>query len=598
MVFVRNISKLVRPGMMGRCMKPLNGGMQPAQVHAVVSFPTILLARSVHTPSMESGVSTAASLGTPHLQAGLNEALGMNPVEQAHVEHVKTFEPAIPIETLVERFRELLGNAANTPIEHFEEIFKSLADSRAGESAFELLQELRTAGVKPSDVLYSDVVRSMRRALRAHETRELFGEKIRNEEGNYPESPAFASVRNVLAMMEEDGATLTMSFYEDLAQHLSNVQMGGLLLNVAARMEKSGIQPSTYFYNRMLYCLPRCNLGMRADVLFARMVMNNLADQSSYIYRLGSLVHSHRLKEAEVVYKDLNKLYGAHEVACNMMISGYLQAKRVDAALTILEEMKQNGAIKPTSVTANTFIDYYYTNDDLSTAPQVLAYFAEIGFPFQDSDNSHLFKLFARRDQPRALMVLESLVQKSETSGMKLDVGLYNAILSSMMDRLIPAQVRRQFVSILCGGATPTVTNAEGLAAICVGASAEFCNTLAKMESDGVAPNLVTFDLCMRYMRVRSPDAVVSLYRYLAASPIALQNSHRNMYLEALLNKDHQSEETQAFLKSMAARRQIIFDYNLLRMKSLGIPIPSYMEARMDSQMGRPRGQPSFTAAF
>lgn len=580
MVFARNIGRLVRPSLLGRCVKPLNGGIQPTPVHAVVSFPSVSLARSIHTPSMESGSASAASLNASTLQGGINDVLGINSVEQAHAEHLKNFEPSVPVESLVARFHELLPNAATTPIEHFEEIFSALADNRAGERSFELLRELKAAGVKPSGTLYSDIVRSMRRALRAHETRELFGEKLRDEEGNYAESPAFASVKEVLAMMEEDGATLSTKFYDDLAHNLSNVQMGGLLLNVATRMEKSGIQPSTYFYNRMLYCLPRCNLVTRADVLFARMVLNNLADQNSYIYRLGSLVYTRRLKEAEVVYKDMNKLYGPHEVACNTMISGYLQAKRVDAALKILEEMRQSDSIKPTSVTANSFIDYYYNNDDLSTAPQVLAYFSQIGFPFCESDSSHLFKLFARRDQPRAIAMLTSIVEKSD----KLDIGIYNAILASMMDRLIPSQIRRQFVSILCRDGKPAVTNPEGLAAICVESSPEFCHTLAKMEADAVAPNIVTFDLCMRYMRVRSPDAVVRLFHLLTASPIALQNSHRNMYLEALLNKDYQSEEARAFLKTMTDRRQIIFDYNLLRMKTLGMTIPAYMESRMEAQ--------------
>lgn len=587
MVFARKVVRFVRPAVLSRCLVPPRTST-PGGALPIASFPSMTPVRSAHTSTSASSTIPESHTSKPSSFAN-NDLLNLGQPGQQSGEGPE--EPhtlsGVPTEKLVSSVRELLQQqGAKAPMSSLEELFKALADNREFDAALSLLKEVRAVGIKPSDVLYSNVVRSGRRALRMRELRQLFGEEYNNggratlspTQGSEEEAPAnlstmepspvFGSIKEVLELMTQDGAQLTPAFYDDLAYGLAYGNQGGLLVNIAVTMEKRGMQPSNYYYNKMLYTLPRCGLSDRADVLFSRMVLNNLADQSAYTVRIGSLVFLGRVPEAETVYKDMAKLYGLNDVACNTIINGYLANRRVDDALTVLETMKASKDYRPTGVTANTFVSYYYSTGDLVSAAGVLEYFATaLGYPTTSRDYANLFKLFARHDQPRALRLLETLKGRPDLC----DVDVYNAVLSCMLDRHIPLSFRLRISETLVP--VPLAIEGSGLAALLINATQEFRQLVARMEKEGVAPNATTYDLVMRALRARKDhDAVIQVFSQVPFP--TLQNNHRNHHLASVIAKGD-VDTARAVMKTMNERRQAIFDYNWDALVELGVEMPA-----------------------
>ena len=96
--------------------------------------------------------------------------------------------------------------------------------------------------------------------------------------------------------MDEAGWHATgTTFYNHLATSLSSELHGGVMLNIAMAMEKRGIQPSNFYYNRMLDTLLRCGYSDRAVMLFNRMVINDVATLDTYVAWLNAMVDLNRL---------------------------------------------------------------------------------------------------------------------------------------------------------------------------------------------------------------------------------------------------------------------------------------------------------------
>lgn len=582
MVFARNIGKIVRPALLARCRAmPVSVGSASNSATAamtttttakpIVSFSTQLQPR--HAYSTAAGALASDDAGSKTSGAGIfGEGAG---------EGRGPFHPTIATEQLIESFNALLAESPpQSNLEPYTAIFKALADNREGERCLELLKKLRDAGVRPTDEIYSHALRAGRRALRAREMRELFGTPIVKDQDVVTEEPsaAYQSAKEMLVMMREDECRLTPEFYDDLAFGLSGASQGGLLINIASALEARGIQPSTRFYNRMLFCLPKCGLSERADVLFSRMVFNNLADQDSYIYRISGLVNARRLTEAEAVFRDMGKLYGMHDVACNIMIKGYLDAGNIQEAYRTFVTMQEaaDAKLHPNSITANTFIGYFYATGDVSTAQSVLGYFFSKGFPQTVTDYSNLLKLYARIDPIQASELIKTVLKK----GLKLDADFYNAMMQVVMDRKLDRTTRTSLFALMVP--EPIAAQMNSLTELCVGTTAEFRQLLARMEHDGVAPNGTTYDLCMRALRRGMNWAAIgNLYHRLAQSSVPIQNSHRNMYLDALLQvSGPQDEVLQSFIQELVTRRHPIYDYNVRGAEKLGIRLPSIVPGR------------------
>jgi pentatricopeptide repeat protein len=281
----------------------------------------------------------------------------------------------------------------------------------------------------------------------------------------------------------------------------------------------------------------------------------------------------------------MEKLYGLNEIACNSMINGYLHARRVEDALKVLERMKEHNTCTPSNVTANTFVSYYCSTGDLLTAPAVLEYFASLGYPSLPIDHSNMFRLFARSDQLRAEKLLAMLLE----SGKPLDVVIYNAILSTMLDRNVPLSFRQTIAAMI----VPTITpiKVDSLAGLCINANTDVRQIIARMEHDGVEPNSLTYDLAMRALRSRKDhDGIIHVFKRLSNSGQAVHGGHRNSYLGALIAKGD-SPELRTTVQAMNTRRYAIHGYNLNRLIDMGIEVTTSRIRSIRSNRPAPESQ-------
>jgi pentatricopeptide repeat protein len=559
MVFIRSVARLVRPAVLGRVA--LTPRASSPIAYGVASYPSF-------TPLRTFASSNVVQESIPSVNSNTIDAVFSTTPEIT----TESASHAVSVQEAQQRFAVLLKEKA--AIEEFEGVFKMVGDARDFTAAFAMLKEMTTAGLKPTAIIYGHVANAGRRTLRAREIRMLFGEELTREQfgvndGPQTFSPLFSQMKEVVEMMRADGLEFTTTFWDEMAANLAGIVQGGLLVNMAVAMEKRGIQPSIFFYNKMLGTLPRCGLYDRADVLFSRMITNGLADQSTYVIRLHSLVTSGRAVEAEKCFTEMGRRFGVNRVASNIMINGHLHTRNVDAALNLLEEMKRSTDRQPDTVTANTFVNYYCDSGDLSTAPAALEYFSSIGYPSEPADYASLLKLYSRNDQGRAEQLLMSLL----STGTPLDVQVYNAVLTALTDRAVSGSLRMKIYALLCPQQYPIKDG--GLAALCINAHADVRQTVARMEADGVTPNAFTADTVMKALRFRGDyDGVIAVYRFMEGQGMKDLHSARNAYLNALIHKGD-SAELRDFLAVMVDRKFKLFEYNVRALQQIGVDIPN-----------------------
>jgi len=306
------------------------------------------------------------------------------------------------------------------------------------------------------------------------------------------------------------------------------------------------------------------------------MVLNGLADENSYVVRLGSLVYLNRLEEAERIFAEHGQLYAHSEIACNTIIHGYLLSGKLDAAIKVLDSMfaQPEGPGRPNRVTASTFVNYFYVSGDLSQATGLLQRFAAIGFPSQQEDFAELIKLYSRFDANKACQMVGELVKTHE----KLHIQVYNSLLTALCDRKVNSEWKRLF-------ARPLITlkgiNPNGLAAIAMNAPEETRQVIVHMEANKVAPTSVTYDLIMRSLRGRfDSEALVRVYEYMSReSGLAQYSSHHNAYMEALLRLGDRSA-VDRFLRTCQERRLLLNTNNIAALEQAGFQIPTFMVRR------------------
>lgn len=536
------------------------------------------------------------------------------------------FYPRVPAESIEAKIDELMANKA--PITDFEPLFKELRLNRYFTSAFTKLKQLRANGYVPSHEIYTWVATSGRRTLRPRELKILFGDTsnmfdskvlgpappgLEEIEGqsylrSTNSSMYFQDYKELLDMMKEDDRSFTMYFYDNLAHHCAGENFGGVLVNVAIALEKRGIQPSTIFYNKMLRCLPACNMMDRANVLFSRMVLNGLADESSYAIRIASLVHHNRIQDAIETFKEHRKLFPINRLTCNTMINGYLKARLVNEALELFEDMKNSVEARPDNITANTFVNYYNESGDLSSASKILDYFVGSNYPSTGVDYGNLIRLYARYDDNRLraimakVLTIDSLGSAQTTVGggsvtpsgatikqvipPHADVEVYNALLRCLFDRFIPT-ISKQSIGDILNRTLHTVLPVNNLTPLqedtlkildeiisivspCI--TSDIMRILTRMKAEYVIPSATTYELLMRTMRFRNQmDGIIKLWKFMTLNcPHVIYSSHRNYHLAALISKGD-VEGAQEAVKMMEYKKCIVLDYNLEGLDRLGI---------------------------
>jgi pentatricopeptide repeat protein len=468
----------------------------------------------------------------------------------------------------------------------FEGFLSRLADARAFDECYKIIDEMTNAGVAPSATAYGHALRAGRRALRIVEIREVFGSdlpkrnnphssaedgaEVSGEAAPVKRSAVFERMKELRNTMNERGLELETWFWDDCASWLTSINHAGLLINLAIAMEARGISPSTHYYTKMIYTLPRCGFGDRADILFSRMVMNGIADLNVYITRLGSLVYMGRYEEAAQLFKEMESKFEVTEVAYNTIIHGYLSAKQLEKALEVFERMKTNPNAQPTGVTACTFLVFFHESGRLEHARAILDYFKHaIGFPSTSNERANLLKFYARYDCGQAVRLLSELV-KAEPN---YDIHVYNAVYSMLCDRHIAPDWKRSIGETCLDKSYPL--KAGGVAELCSSLSFHVRHMVGRMEAYSVQPTATTYEILMRQLLARKDyPAVQKLYETIDVPHSTLYSSHRNAYLASLVLGGNSAEQIQAFLVKMRTRRWPISSVNSRRLAEKGISIP------------------------
>lgn len=577
-----SLAKLVRPA-----SQAINRGVRPNVKAPVLlsnsGFTSTVSTRSIATSTTVLNQAMAETAPAINSTFARSNALAEEPLVSSESEEAST--PKVSTETVM---AEYAGKKAAGPLSmpEYEGILKSLAYNRSFPEAYGVLQDMRAAGLKPSATAYGMVLRAGRRSLRIPEIRELFGHKLENryskeaaagEEAAEEDpaqqrqaSPHYEGMKQVKAWMAAEGVEPETWFWDDVAAWLSGINNAGLLINVAIAMETRGVVPSPFFYTKMLHTLPRAGFAERADVLFSRMVHSSIADVHAYVVHLGSLVYLNRFNEAEKLFGELRAKFELNEVAYNTIIHGYLNAKKADKALALLEEFKADAKARPGNITATTFLAYFYETGDIKHASEVLGYFREAtGFPASQVDNANLLKFFGRYEPARACQMIAEAVKDEAGFG----VPIYNAIINLLVDRKIMPEWKRTIGEAVLDREYPLKLG--GLAEKCAKLPYHVRHLLARMEANSVAPNSVTYDLLMRgLLNRREYSAAIDLYAAMDAGNIPMFASHRNAYLTALIASGAPASEITAFLETMRFRRWPISAQNNRRLAEAQIKVP------------------------
>lgn len=471
-------------------------------------------------------------------------------------------------------------------VAEYESFLTRIGEARAFDEGYNVILEMKQAGVAPSATAYGQALRAGRRALRIQEIREIFGSEMpkrRNPHSNVEElaevapaepprrSAVFDRMQELSTMMKAEGLELETWFWDDCASWLTSINHAGLLINLAIAMESRGISPSVHYYTRMIYTLPRCGFGDRADILFSRMVMNGIADQNVYVTRLGSLVYMGRHEEAAQLFKELEGKFEVTEVAYNTIIHGYLNAKQLDKALEVFERMKANPNAQPTGVTACTFLVFFHESGRLEHAREVLDYFKNsIGFPSTSIERANVLKFYARYDCGQAIRLLTELIQAEPN----YDIHVYNSLLSMLSDRHIAPDWKRSIGEVCLDKSYPM--KAGGIAELCASLPFHVRHMVGRMEAYSIQPSATTYEIIMRQLLARKDyPAVQKLYEMIDVTHNMLFSSHRNAFLGSLILGGNSAEQVQGYLHKMKIRRWPISSVNSRRLAEKGIPIPS-----------------------
>lgn len=460
----------------------------------------------------------------------------------------------------------------------YEAFLSELATARDFNSAYSVYSDMRAAGITPSSSAYGSVLRAGRRTLRSHELRQVLGKGEREEDSRRHESADeqerrptinFDRMMEIRRQMDEDGVKLNTEFWDDCAQWLAYTNNAGMLIHFAMTQELAGTTPSINYYNRMLYTLPRCGFRDRADMLFSRMVLNGMVDESTYTTRLGSLVYQGRFDEAESLFDELKAKFAPTVISYNTIIHGYLSAQQADKALEVLEEMKKSKTAQPNSVTASTFITSFYESGKLEHANAILKYFKEsINYPQDAMARSILLKFYGRYDPSQASRLLQELVQAEPN----FDILVYNSVLSILGDRRVHPDWKRLLGDIVVDD-KPMPVRAGGLAELCGSLPFHIRHLVMRMEAYGVKPDASTYELVMRALNARK-DFTSCIKLYEQMMPKEMYSSHHNLYLTALIYSGASEETVNKFLVDMRLRRWPISSANHRRIVEQGFKLP------------------------
>lgn len=582
MSFRSSLLRLARPAsnVISRRASPVPLVSQSSNVSGLVRLPS---SRSLNTSSIlkQQSLNSTVDLDSQPPSIPNTEAVKPEENDYENSEYESSRIDNQSASETISEYEALKQTSEPISIESYHQFMASLADAKAFKQTYRIYKDMKTAGVQPTAETYGYLMKAGRRSLRIFEIREFFGQPYNNRGENQYEahvseqdrkknSAFYNEMKGLVEEMKSNGIELETWFWDDTAAWLASINHAGLLVNIAIALESRGISPSQSYYCKMLYCLPRCGFSERADLLFSRMVLNNMADLNVYTLRLGSLVYMGRYSEAEALFNEILEKFEASEVAYNSMIHGYLEASQFEKAIEVFEKMKASTTVQPNSITACTFLSYFYESGKLENANSILDYFKEsLGFPSTPTEQANLLKFYARYDPAQASRLVEDLIAAEPN----FEVTIYNAILNVLLDRRVQVDWKRTIGEIPLNKVYPMKAN--GLAEQCSSLPYHVRHLVARMEAFNVEANSTTVDLLMRGLLIRRDYAAcMKLYEMLDKTNSAMFSSHRNTYLAALISSGASEAEIQRYLQLMKMRRWPISSVNNRRLAEIGLKAP------------------------
>jgi pentatricopeptide repeat protein len=472
-------------------------------------------------------------------------------------------------------------------------VLRQLSEARDFMRCKQIFEEMKeNSGCTVDSEVYSLVLNAGRRTLRSNEIRELFGDiseynqrrgNVTNEGG----SPQFRSVfinelTALVSEMKSHNLRPTAWFYEELANFLTAINQGGVLINLATAMEKRGETPSTKFYNRMLHCLPRCGLLDRASMLFNRMVLKGTADYYTFLVRASALVYVNQMDAARAVLTDMKGKFQLDTIAYNILIKSYLSQGNCEQAVHVFNQMTRDPSIAPNRITCRTFLSYFYDSANLTHSESIVSYFPTANFPETLEDYGNVIKFFARYDPPKVLEIFKQFkTTKSSSNNPAEKNQIYHALLRVLNDRQVTMDWKKTFSNLIledhpaieASNANNEASNINP-ALISPDLPYQFKMIIERIRE----PDSVTYEIVLKKLiQMRRFDSIKALYQSMFSPEnphmVTVQPVHRNLNLTALIMSGS-LQEAREFLSEMHNRRIPISGKNTILLEEAGIELP------------------------
>ena len=496
------------------------------------------------------------------------------------------------IQTIMKGFR---AQARPITAKDYEEVLDTLSKRRAFPEALEVLQDMRSNS-RATAAAYASVMHAVRRSLKPLEVRSIFSDNF-----DAPSTTAlaekasshFEQAKQVIEWMQEDHLDLPESFFDALAENLSSNGHGGILLNVAMSLEKRGVQPSNYFYNRVLDCLMRCGMSDRAQMLFTRMVMKGAASLETYVTRMNSLVETGRGRDARALWDEMASKFALNAMAYNVLLKMHLREGSLNAALSVLDDMCKSNKTGPNIITARIFMAYLLDIPDIQGTKHLFDdLFPRVNYPETTADYGNLLRFWSRIDTAKVLRLMEQMRSRDIPAD---DLDICHAFMSMLADRRVPGEWKPVLVDECLLQGHKYEPQAGGLAAMCLNLPPSFRSLLAFIETKH-CPTTLTLELIFRrYMGVGDFNEIASLYEQLLErittgnAPLGkfrvyLTPAHRNYYVTALLRLNRLDQAARE-IRYMSSKRHSIMPRNIQMARTLGVQLPSNFMTRNASHI-------------
>lgn len=473
----------------------------------------------------------------------------------------------------------------------YESVLERILDARLFEKAFNVINALRMAKIKPSEKAYHMAIASGYKTLRITELRELFGKRLsfqgtaKTDDASC--TPFFEKLSQLKEWMLQDGHKFTMEFYDQLAFYICGMNFGGLMINIATTLEEQGTEPSIHFYNEMLLCLPKSGFTSRADAIFDRLVAIGRANERTYLNRLSSSVNA---SNAEFLFNTFIKKYpNASIKAYNTYIKTLINLDQMEKAIQILEEMKNSAdsQVKPNEYSINILLAYMIRTGELKSFDRVIEYSKNIDFPKSSLDYCMLLRIYARTNLPKALQIALQIPKP-------YDVNIYTTALNIFSDPALASELKTEIyhVMFLHNASTDEEIHQKiqpgTLAELFSDFSPALRTSIIHMEKDLPFLSPQIYETLMRAaIRRRAYPIVENLMNRMTREKVSSYSNHCNYHLSALLLQD-KIELAKEYLLRMKARKFNLSTRNRTLLQERGISFESSPPFNNNNNMRSP----------